>query len=58
MDLFLFQKFEDDTYEVKRKDGILLLRELASEVKNFLDFKKNAVMVKLLLIKSKLTLNN
>ncbi|KAL5282154.1 CACNA2D4 family protein [Megaselia abdita] len=37
-------KFEDDSFEVKRKDGILLLRELASEVKNFLDFKKNAVM--------------
>lgn len=45
MFFYSFQKFEDDSFEVKRKDGILLLRELASEVKNFLDFKKNAVMV-------------
>jgi hypothetical protein len=29
-----------------RKDGLLLLRELAAEVKNFMDFKINAVMVK------------
>lgn len=30
-----------------RKDGIILLRELATEVKNFMDFKMNAVMVSL-----------
>lgn len=28
-----------------RKDGIILLRELAAEVKNFMDFKMNAVLV-------------
>lgn len=31
--------------EVTRKDGIMLLREIATEVKNFMDFKMNAVMV-------------
>lgn len=31
--------------EVLRKDGIILLREMAAEVKNFMDFKMNAVMV-------------
>jgi hypothetical protein len=31
--------------DVVRKDGILLLREMASEVKNFMDFKMNSVMV-------------
>lgn len=31
--------------EVVRKDGIILLREMAAEVKNFMDFKMNAVMV-------------
>lgn len=32
--------------EVVRKDGIILLREMAAEVKNFMDFKMNAVMVR------------
>lgn len=40
-----FQKYKDLDGEVIRKDGIILLRELASEVKNFMDFKMNAVMV-------------
>lgn len=40
-----FQRFKDNDIEVKRKDGIILLRELAAEVKNFMDFKRNAVMV-------------
>lgn len=31
--------------EVVRKDGILLQREMAKEVKNFMDFKMNAVKV-------------
>lgn len=35
--------------EVTRKDGILLLRDLASEVKNFMDFKMNAVLVSIIL---------
>lgn len=39
------QKYKDLEGEVTRKDGIILLRELASEVKNFMDFKMNAVMV-------------
>ncbi|XP_055847304.1 voltage-dependent calcium channel subunit alpha-2/delta-3 isoform X2 [Episyrphus balteatus] len=37
-------RYKDNDIEVKRKDGIILLRELAAEVKNFMDFKKNAVM--------------
>lgn len=28
-----------------RKDGLVLVREMAAEVKNMLDFKMNAVMV-------------
>lgn len=39
------QKYKDLEGEVNRKDGIILLRELAGEVKNFMDFKMNAVMV-------------
>lgn len=31
--------------EVARKDGLLLVRDLAVEVKNHMDFKINAVMV-------------
>ncbi|XP_049277922.1 voltage-dependent calcium channel subunit alpha-2/delta-4 isoform X1 [Anopheles funestus] len=37
-------RFKDSDVDVTRKDGILLLRELAAEVKNFMDFKMNAVM--------------
>ncbi|XP_058819212.1 voltage-dependent calcium channel subunit alpha-2/delta-4 isoform X1 [Topomyia yanbarensis] len=37
-------KYKDYDVDVNRKDGILLLRELAAEVKNFMDFKMNAVM--------------
>jgi len=43
--VFHLQRFKDNDIEVKRKDGIILLRELAAEVKNFMDFKRNAVMV-------------
>lgn len=30
---------------VNKKDGLVLVREMAMEVKNMLDFKMNAVMV-------------
>jgi hypothetical protein len=30
---------------VVRKDGLVFLREMAAEVKNFMDFKMSAVMV-------------
>lgn len=39
------QRFKDSEIEVVKKDGIILLREMAAEVKNFMDFKMNAVMV-------------
>lgn len=39
------QRYKDMNGEVIRKDGIVLLRELAAEVKNFMDFKMNAVLV-------------
>lgn len=39
------QKFREHEYEVTRKDGLVFLREMAAEVKNFMDFKMNAVMV-------------
>lgn len=43
---FLYkQRYKDADIEVTRKDGIMLLREIATEVKNFMDFKMNAVMV-------------
>lgn len=42
---FFFQRYKDADIEVTRKDGIMLLREIATEVKNFMDFKMNAVMV-------------
>lgn len=46
----LLQRFKDNDIEVKRKDGIILLRELSAEVKNFMDFKRNAVMVSEILL--------
>lgn len=39
------QKYKDLDGEVIRKNGIILLRELTAEVKNFMDFKMNAVLV-------------
>jgi hypothetical protein len=33
--------------EVTRKDGLILIREMAAEVKNMMDIKMNAVMVSL-----------
>ncbi|XP_072936977.1 voltage-dependent calcium channel subunit alpha-2/delta-3 [Epargyreus clarus] len=37
-------KYREYNVEVARKDGLLLVRELAAEVKNHMDFKINAVM--------------
>ncbi|KAG6450509.1 hypothetical protein O3G_MSEX006641 [Manduca sexta] len=37
-------KYHEYNVEVVRKDGLLLVRELAAEVKNYMDFKINAVM--------------
>lgn len=31
--------------EVVRKDGLILIREMAAEVKNMMDIKMNAVLV-------------
>jgi hypothetical protein len=41
------QKYYDLDVEVTRKDGLILIREMASEVKNMMDIKMNAVMVRL-----------
>ncbi|XP_067002670.2 voltage-dependent calcium channel subunit alpha-2/delta-3 [Anabrus simplex] len=37
-------KYHDMDVEVTRKDGLILIREMASEVKNMMDIKMNAVM--------------
>ncbi|RVE51074.1 hypothetical protein evm_004217 [Chilo suppressalis] len=37
-------KYHEYNVDVVRKDGLLLVRELAAEVKNHMDFKMNAVM--------------
>lgn len=44
--MFCIQKYHDMEAEVVRKDGLVLVREMAAEVKNMLDFKMNAVMVR------------
>ncbi|CAF4795512.1 unnamed protein product [Pieris macdunnoughi] len=38
-----FKKYHEYNVEVVRKDGLLLVRDLAAEVKNHMDFKINAV---------------
>ncbi|CAH2102289.1 unnamed protein product [Euphydryas editha] len=38
-------KYQKTHLDVIRKDGLILVRELAAEVKNHMDFKINAVMV-------------
>lgn len=43
------QRFKENEFEVVRKDGLVFLREMAAEVKNFMDFKMSAVMVSHLL---------
>ncbi|KAG5675047.1 hypothetical protein PVAND_004986 [Polypedilum vanderplanki] len=37
-------RFKENDFEVVRKDGLVFLREMAAEVKNFMDFKMSAVM--------------
>lgn len=48
---FHHQKYKDLDGEIVRKNGIILLRELTNEVKNFMDFKMNAVLVRIILLK-------
>lgn len=43
--MFCFQKYKELDADVARKDGLILIREMAAEVKNMMDFKMNAVMV-------------
>ncbi|KAK9297490.1 hypothetical protein QLX08_008887 [Tetragonisca angustula] len=38
------RKYHDMEAQVVKKDGLVLVREMAAEVKNMLDFKMNAVM--------------
>lgn len=45
MVLFVFQKYHEADVEVARKDGLILIREMAAEVKNMMDIKMNAVLV-------------
>lgn len=44
----LSQKYHSFEASVAKKDGLMLVREMAAEVKNMMDFKKNAVMVSLI----------
>jgi hypothetical protein len=39
------QKYNRTEVKVSRKDGLILIREMAAEVKNMMDIKMNAVMV-------------
>ncbi|XP_050313474.1 voltage-dependent calcium channel subunit alpha-2/delta-4 [Anthonomus grandis grandis] len=40
----LQRKYRDVETAVSRKDGLILIREMATEVKNMMDFKKSAVL--------------
>ncbi|XP_060516283.1 voltage-dependent calcium channel subunit alpha-2/delta-3 isoform X2 [Cylas formicarius] len=40
----LQKKYQDVNINVVRKDGLILIREMATEVKNMMDFKMSAVM--------------
>ncbi|XP_018576080.1 voltage-dependent calcium channel subunit alpha-2/delta-3 isoform X2 [Anoplophora glabripennis] len=40
----LQRKYHDVDIDVVRKDGLILIREMATEVKNMMDFKMSAVM--------------
>lgn len=42
---FFFQKYRNADIDVVRKDGLILIREMATEVKNMMDFKMSAVKV-------------
>lgn len=44
--MLTLQKYHDVDIYVDRKDGLLLIREMATEVKNMMDFKMSAVMVR------------
>lgn len=39
------QKYREHDVKVSRKDGLILIREMAAEVKNMMDMKMNAVLV-------------
>lgn len=43
--LSVLQKYHEKDVEVARKDGLILIREMAAEVKNMMDIKMNAVLV-------------
>lgn len=51
----MLQKYHDVDIDVVRKDGLILIREMAAEVKNMLDFKMSAVMVSIIIKLSKTT---
>ncbi|XP_050524029.1 voltage-dependent calcium channel subunit alpha-2/delta-3 isoform X2 [Daktulosphaira vitifoliae] len=38
------RKYREREAKVKRKDGLILIRDLAAEVKNFMDIKRNSVL--------------
>nr|XP_022915064.1 voltage-dependent calcium channel subunit alpha-2/delta-3 isoform X1 [Onthophagus taurus] len=40
----LQRKYHEVELDIERKDGLLLIREMAAEVKNMMDFKMSAVM--------------
>ncbi|KAL0279452.1 UNVERIFIED_CONTAM: hypothetical protein PYX00_001000 [Menopon gallinae] len=39
------RKYHEKDVKVARKDGLILIRETAAEVKNMMDIKMNAVLV-------------
>lgn len=41
--IIILQKYRDAT--VRKKDGVLLTRDIAAEMKNLMDMKKNAILV-------------
>ena len=43
---FQLQRYRNYDITVNKKDGLVLVREMAAEVKNMMDFKMNAVMVR------------
>lgn len=46
VDAHTLQKYHGGRSAVNKKDGLVLVREMAAEVKNMMDFKMNAVMVR------------
>lgn len=43
----VLQKYQVHEARVVKKDGLILIRDMASEVKNMMDIKMNSIMVKL-----------